>query len=212
MNFQSSENNENQIEDYGKIRQIYQWLLRGLAVNAPGGASFRPFMHRLRGVEIGKRVWISLHVYIDSQYPQAISIGDDCIIGLRTSLIAHLGDYVRRQTGADMLMWDGACIVHEEFKARGLLDLKNVYPDAAVLVHPESPASVIELADRVGSTTQIIQAASELPNQQFIVATDQGIFYKMQQSVPGNLKIGRRSYWLWRGNGCRVFLFGRLTC
>lgn len=96
----------------------------------------------------------------------------------------HLGDYVRRQTGADMLMWDGACIVHEEFKARGLLDLKNVYPDAAVLVHPESPASVIELADRVGSTTQIIQAASELPNQQFIVATDQGIFYKMQQSVP----------------------------
>jgi quinolinate synthase len=96
----------------------------------------------------------------------------------------HLGDYVRRQTGADMLMWDGACIVHEEFKARGLLDLKHVYPDAAVLVHPESPASVIELADRVGSTTQIIQAASELPNQQFIVATDQGIFYKMQQSVP----------------------------
>lgn len=96
----------------------------------------------------------------------------------------HLGDYVRSQTGADILMWDGACIVHEEFKARGLLDLKNVYPDAAILVHPESPASVIELADRVGSTSQIIRAASELPNQQFIVATDQGIFYKMQQSVP----------------------------
>lgn len=96
----------------------------------------------------------------------------------------HLGAYVRSQTGADMLMWDGACIVHEEFKARGLQDLKNVYPDAAVLVHPESPASVIELADRVGSTSQIIKAASELPNMQFIVATDQGIFYKMQQSVP----------------------------
>ncbi len=97
----------------------------------------------------------------------------------------HLGDYVRRQTGADMLMWDGACIVHEEFKARGIQDLQQVYPDAAVLVHPESPAAVIELADRVGSTTQIIKAAAEMPHNQFIVATDQGIFYKMQQAVPG---------------------------
>jgi quinolinate synthase len=96
----------------------------------------------------------------------------------------HLGDYVRRQTGADMLMWDGACIVHEEFKARGIADLKQVYPEAAVLVHPESPASVIELADRVGSTTQIIQAACEMDNRQFIVATDQGIFYKLQQLAP----------------------------
>jgi quinolinate synthase len=96
----------------------------------------------------------------------------------------HLGDYVQRQTGADMLMWDGACIVHEEFKARGLQDMKKVYPEAAVLVHPESPASVIALADRVGSTTQIINAAVEMPHQQFIVATDQGIFYKMQQQVP----------------------------
>ena len=96
----------------------------------------------------------------------------------------HLGDYVRRQTGADILMWDGACIVHEEFKARGIADLKRVYPEAAVLVHPESPASVLELADRVGSTTQIIQAACEMDNPQFIVATDQGIFYKLQQLAP----------------------------
>jgi quinolinate synthase len=96
----------------------------------------------------------------------------------------HLGDYVRRQTGADIIMWDGACIVHEEFKARGIADLKRVYPDAAVLVHPESPAAVIELADRVGSTTQIIRAATEMDNQRFIVATDQGIFYKLQQQAP----------------------------
>ncbi|MDP5069688.1 MAG: quinolinate synthase NadA [Congregibacter sp.] len=96
----------------------------------------------------------------------------------------HLGDYVRRQTGADIVMWDGACIVHEEFKARALEDLKRVYPDAAVLVHPESPASVIALADRVGSTTQIINAAREMDNPQFIVATDQGIFYKLQQQAP----------------------------
>lgn len=96
----------------------------------------------------------------------------------------HLGDYVKRSTGADMLIWDGACIVHEEFKARGILDLKQVHPDAAVLVHPESPASVIELADAVGSTTQIIKAAQRLPNHTFIVATDHGIFYKLQQAAP----------------------------
>ncbi len=96
----------------------------------------------------------------------------------------HLGDYVQRETGADVLLWDGACIVHEEFKAQGILDLKQVYPDAAVLVHPESPASVVALADVVGSTTQIINAARDLPNPQMIVATDQGIFYKLQQLVP----------------------------
>lgn len=97
----------------------------------------------------------------------------------------HLGDYVRRQTGADVLLWDGACIVHEEFKARGLEDLKELYPDAAVLVHPESPEEVVALADVVGSTSQLIKAAQELPNNEFIVATDQGIFYKMQQLCPG---------------------------
>jgi quinolinate synthase len=96
----------------------------------------------------------------------------------------HLGDYVHRETGADMVMWDGACIVHEEFKARALIDLKRVYPDAGVLVHPEAPAGVVELADRVGSTTQIIDAAREMKNPQFIVATDQGIFYKLQQQAP----------------------------
>ena len=96
----------------------------------------------------------------------------------------HLGNYVKRETGADIIMWDGACIVHEEFKARGVADLKRVYPEAAVLVHPESPESVLELADRVGSTTQIINAAKELPNKQFIVATDQGIFYKLKQQAP----------------------------
>lgn len=96
----------------------------------------------------------------------------------------HLGNYVQRETGADVLLWDGACIVHEEFKTQGLIDLKAVYPDAAILVHPESPQSVVELADAVGSTSQIIKAAQTMPNPQFIVATDQGIFYKLQQLVP----------------------------
>ncbi|KXS38866.1 quinolinate synthase NadA [Modicisalibacter tunisiensis] len=96
----------------------------------------------------------------------------------------HLGGYIRDKTGADMLLWDGACIVHDEFKARGITDLKALHPDAAVLVHPESPASVVEIADVVGSTSQLINAARELPQQRLIVATDRGIFFKMQQAVP----------------------------
>ena len=96
----------------------------------------------------------------------------------------YLGAYVQKNTGADMLMWDGSCIVHEEFKAKGILDLKKVYPEAAVLVHPESPESVVDIADCVGSTSQLIAAAANLPQQQLIVATDQGIFYKMQQAAP----------------------------
>jgi quinolinate synthase len=83
-----------------------------------------------------------------------------------------------------MLMWDGACIVHEEFKAKGVEDLKRIYPDAAVLVHPESPEPVVRLADVAGSTSQLIKAAKELPNDKLIVATDRGIFFKMQQAVP----------------------------
>lgn len=96
----------------------------------------------------------------------------------------HLGNYVQRETGVEMLLWDSACIVHEEFKAKGVLDIKAAYPDAAVLVHPESPQSVVEIADVVGSTTQIINAACEMPNSTFIVATDKGIFYKLKQLAP----------------------------
>ena len=96
----------------------------------------------------------------------------------------HLGRYIQKQTGADMLLWDGACIVHEEFKAKQLHDMKALYPEAAILVHPESPEAVIDLADAVGSTSQLIKAAQTLPNSTFIVATDRGIFYKMQQLCP----------------------------
>ena len=101
----------------------------------------------------------------------------------------HLGRYIQKQTGADMLLWDGACIVHEEFKSRQLEDMKALYPDAAILVHPESPESVIDLADAVGSTSQLIAAAQRLPNKAFIVATDRGIFYKMQQLCPDKVFI-----------------------
>jgi quinolinate synthase len=99
----------------------------------------------------------------------------------------HLGDYLQKASGADMLLWDGACIVHEEFKAKGIRDLKKLHPEAAVLVHPESPAPVIEIADAVGSTSQLIESAVTLPNKTFIVATDGGIFYKMQQRCPEKL-------------------------
>ena len=96
----------------------------------------------------------------------------------------HLGSYIANKTGADMLLWQGECIVHDEFSAKALKDAKELHPDAAVLVHPESPASVVELADAVGSTSQLIKAAKELPQQKMIVATDKGIFFKMQQMVP----------------------------
>ncbi len=88
----------------------------------------------------------------------------------------YLGSYVQKKTGADMVFWNGSCIVHEEFKSQRLSEMKAVYPHAAVLVHPESPKSVVALADAVGSTSQLIQAAKDLPNKQMIVATDQGIF------------------------------------
>ena len=96
----------------------------------------------------------------------------------------YLGSYVQRVTGADMLLWQASCIVHERFKADALQNLAAHHPDAAILVHPESPEAVIALADVVGSTTQLIKAATQLPNKQFIVATDNGIFYKMKQAAP----------------------------
>ena len=96
----------------------------------------------------------------------------------------YLGSYVQSVTGADMLIWQGSCVVHEKFKAHALAGLKQQHPEAAVLVHPESPSDVIELADEVGSTTALIKAAQRLDNPAFIVATDNGIFYKMQQAAP----------------------------
>ncbi|MDX6913236.1 quinolinate synthase NadA [Hafnia paralvei] len=101
----------------------------------------------------------------------------------------HLGRYVQRQTGADILCWQGACIVHDEFKTQALEQMKRLYPEAAILVHPESPQSIVDMADAVGSTSQLIQAAQRLPNPQMIVATDRGIFYKMQQACPDKVLL-----------------------
>ena len=96
----------------------------------------------------------------------------------------HLGRYIQEQTGADMLMWNGACIVHDEFKGLELELLHEQHPDAQILVHPESPASVVALADVVGSTSAMIKAVVEGSAQEYIVATDNGILHRMRQLAP----------------------------
>lgn len=99
----------------------------------------------------------------------------------------HLGTYIQHKTSADMLLWNATCVVHDEFKGQALAALKRQHPDAAVIAHPESPTAVLELADVIGSTSQLIQAAKNLPQRKLIVATDRGIFYKMKQAAPGKI-------------------------
>lgn len=96
----------------------------------------------------------------------------------------HLGGYIQRETGADMLMWHGACIVHDEFKAFELEALMREHPQARVLVHPESPAEVVALAHAVGSTSAILHAARDMDASEFIVATDSGMLHKLRTLLP----------------------------
>lgn len=96
----------------------------------------------------------------------------------------HLGNWIARETGADMIRWQGHCLVHDEFKTQALIDLIAKHPDAKVLVHPESPESVVKLAHVVGSTKVLINAVQNLLDEKFIIATDAGIFWKMQQLAP----------------------------
>ncbi|HOW62611.1 MAG TPA: quinolinate synthase NadA, partial [Candidatus Contendobacter sp.] len=101
----------------------------------------------------------------------------------------HLGAYVQRETGVDLLLWSAACVVHEAFKADGLRKLRAEHPDAKVLVHPESPLDVIAQADVVGSTTALVEAVRKLSAQKFIVATDNGLFHKMKQAAPDKILL-----------------------
>ncbi|MBL0420134.1 quinolinate synthase NadA [Ramlibacter sp. AW1] len=101
----------------------------------------------------------------------------------------HLGNYIQRQTGADMVFWNGACIVHDEFKAFELSELMKEHPGAKVLVHPESPPDVIALADAVGSTSAILKAAREMDAREFIIATDSGMMHKLRTLNPGKTFI-----------------------
>jgi quinolinate synthase len=101
----------------------------------------------------------------------------------------HLGRYIQDQTAADMVLWNGACIVHDEFKGLELELLKQQHPGAMVLVHPESPKRVVELADVVGSTTQLLNAVAHGSAQTYIVATDNGLMHRMRQLAPGKTLI-----------------------
>jgi len=101
----------------------------------------------------------------------------------------HLGGYIQRETGADMVFWNGSCIVHDEFKGFELEALKKEHPGAKVLVHPESPADVVALADAVGSTSAILKAAREMDAEEFIVATDNGMMHKLRTLNPGKTFI-----------------------
>ncbi|WP_101049347.1 quinolinate synthase NadA [Macromonas nakdongensis] len=101
----------------------------------------------------------------------------------------HLGGYIQRETGADMVMWQGSCIVHDEFKGFELKALMAEHPGAKVLVHPESPAEVVALADAVGSTSGILKAAAEMDAKEFIVATDNGMMHKLRMLNPGKVFI-----------------------
>ena len=101
----------------------------------------------------------------------------------------HLGGYIQRETGADMVLWNGACIVHDEFKAFELQALMTAHPLAKVLVHPESPVDVVALADAVGSTSAILKAASTMAAPEFIVATDRGMLHKLRTLNPGKIFI-----------------------
>jgi len=101
----------------------------------------------------------------------------------------HLGRYIQEQTGADMLLWNGACIVHDEFKGEELALLRAKHPHAQVLVHPESPQSVVDQADVVGSTSAMIKAVVDGSATEYIIATDKGILHRMRQLAPNKVLI-----------------------
>uniref|UniRef100_A0A1A9Z108 quinolinate synthase n=1 Tax=Glossina pallidipes TaxID=7398 RepID=A0A1A9Z108_GLOPL len=101
----------------------------------------------------------------------------------------HLGHYIQKKTGADILSWHGTCVVHDEFKAKSLHNMKKIYPQAAVLAHPESPEKVLALADFIGSTSELIKSAQSISQKQIIIATDRGILFKMQQACPDKVLL-----------------------
>lgn len=96
----------------------------------------------------------------------------------------NLGSYINKLTGRDMLVWDGACHVHEKFSVERILELKAQHPNAKILVHPECKGPVVKLADKVGSTKALLNYSIHDEAQEFIVATESGILTEMQKSAP----------------------------
>lgn len=97
----------------------------------------------------------------------------------------NLGSYINAVTGRQMLLWDGACHVHERFSVEKLVALKRQYPAAKILAHPECRGPVLKLADVIGSTAALLKYAVESPEQLFLVATESGILYEMKKKCPG---------------------------
>jgi quinolinate synthase len=106
----------------------------------------------------------------------------------------NLGRYLIAKTGRSMILWDGACIVHEAFSIDKLLNLHKQFPDAKILAHPESEPHILKVAHYIGSTTGIITFAKESEGDKFIIATEAGILYAMAKSVSGKTLIPAPTY------------------
>jgi len=101
----------------------------------------------------------------------------------------NLGNYINSITGRNMVLWDGACHVHEQFSIERILELKKTYPQALVLAHPECKSALLKLADHIGSTSSLLKFAVTSPAKAFIVATESGILHEMQKQCPDKLFI-----------------------
>lgn len=101
----------------------------------------------------------------------------------------NLGDYINKVTGRNMLLWDGACHVHEQFSLDKILELKSQYPEALLLAHPECRKYILEIADHVGSTSSILKYATQSRSKEFIVATEAGILHEMKKQNPDKVFI-----------------------
>ena len=101
----------------------------------------------------------------------------------------NLGDYINKVTGRKMLLWDGACHVHEQFSLEKILELKSDHPEALLLAHPECRKYILEIADHVGSTSSILKYATQSDNKKFIVATEAGILHEMKKQNPDKIFI-----------------------
>lgn len=99
----------------------------------------------------------------------------------------NFGNYINLQTGRDMLLWDGACVVHERFSVEKIVELKKAHPNARVLAHPECKSTVLALADKVGSTAALLKYATKGPFKEFIVATESGIIFEMLKESPDKI-------------------------
>jgi len=102
----------------------------------------------------------------------------------------HLGAYLSKKTGREMVLWPGSCIVHERFSEKELIKLKALHPDAPVTAHPECPEHILRHADHVGSTSSILKFVLDNPAEKFLVATEPGILHQMQKSAPQKTFIG----------------------